>query len=83
MNDSNLIPMNQRSPAERRRIARMGGIKSGESRRARAEKRKKIIEQIYKIHPYIEDCIISRAIKKQYCGKCKYKLQCEQRKNKE
>ena len=36
--NKNLIPLNQRSPEERRKIARMGGIKSGESRRKKRER---------------------------------------------
>jgi len=82
MNDNNLIPLNRRTPAERERIARLGGIKSGESRRAWAALKKYFYEQI-KIDSYVEDYIISHAMKKRYCGKCKYKRQCEQRKNKE
>ena len=35
--NKNLIPLNQRSPEERREIARKGGIKSGESRRRKRE----------------------------------------------
>lgn len=33
MNDNNLIPLNKRTPEERRNIAIAGGIASGESRR--------------------------------------------------
>ena len=33
MNDKNLIPLNQRTKNEQRKIARQGGIKSGEVRR--------------------------------------------------
>lgn len=35
--NKNLIPLNLRSPEERREIARKGGIKSGESRRRKRE----------------------------------------------
>ena len=34
MNEQNLIPMNKRTKTEQREIARKGGIKSGEKRRA-------------------------------------------------
>lgn len=40
MNESNLIPMNERSKEEVRELARKGGIKSGETRR-----RKKTFKQ--------------------------------------
>lgn len=35
MNEDNLIPMNERTKEEQRKIAKMGGIKSGEVRRER------------------------------------------------
>lgn len=35
MNEENLIPMSERTKDEQRRIARMGGIASGKSRRER------------------------------------------------
>ena len=44
MNDSNLIPMNQRTENERREITRKGGIESGKSRR-----RKKTLKDISKM----------------------------------
>lgn len=43
MNDSNLIPMNQRTESEQREITRKGGIESGKARR-----RKKTLKDISK-----------------------------------
>lgn len=40
MNDDNLIPNSERSPEELREMGRKGGIKSGESRRKKAQARK-------------------------------------------
>lgn len=40
MNEDNLIPMNKRTKEEQREIARLGGLKSGETRR-----RKKTFKQ--------------------------------------
>lgn len=74
MNEENLIPLNRRTPAERERIARLGGIKSGESRRAWAALKKYFYEQI-KIDSYVEDYIISHAMKKRYCGNYVGKIQ--------
>lgn len=34
-NEQNLVPQSERTKSEQRKIARLGGIKSGESRRAR------------------------------------------------
>ena len=42
MNEKNLIPNSERTPKELREMTRKGGIKSGESRRAAAELRKKL-----------------------------------------
>lgn len=44
MNDSNLIPMNQRTESEQREITRKGGIESGKARR-----RKKALKDISKV----------------------------------
>ena len=78
MNEGNLIPLNQRSLEERREIARMGGIKSGETRRRRKEMKDRVIE-VLKRNEYIDHIVIGHEIKKRYCGSCKYK----QRANKE
>lgn len=43
--EDNLIPMNQRTKAEQREIARKGGIASGKSRSANAQMKKRL-EQI-------------------------------------
>jgi hypothetical protein len=40
MNDKNLIPNSERTPSERREIARKGGIASGKARREKADMRK-------------------------------------------
>lgn len=42
--EENLIPMNERTEDERRKIARMGGIASGESRRQSADLKKRLRE---------------------------------------
>ena len=42
--EENLIPMNERTKDEQRKIARMGGIASGESRRQSADLKKRLRE---------------------------------------
>ena len=42
--EENLIPMNERTKDEQRKIARMGGIASGESRRQSADLKKRLKE---------------------------------------
>ena len=37
MNDENLIPLTERTKSEQREIARLGGIKSGETRRKKKD----------------------------------------------
>lgn len=53
MNDSNLIPMNQRTESEQREITRKGGIESGKARR-----RKKTLKDISKmfLNARADDC---------------------------
>ena len=46
--EENLIPMNERTKDEQRKIARQGGIASGKARSANAEMRKRL-EQILKM----------------------------------
>ena len=41
---SNLIPNSERTPSERRKIARSGGLASGAARRERSSLRKELIE---------------------------------------
>lgn len=43
-NETNLIPMNERTKSEQRKIAQMGGIASGESRRRRKALRQSMNE---------------------------------------
>lgn len=52
MNEQNLIPQNQRTESERRKIAQMGGIASGEARKQKATMKKvlqSMLEEIPKI----------------------------------
>ena len=61
MNDKNLISLADRPIEERRRIARMGGIASGVSRRKRASWRRSFRAQMIRenlkddIEAYVED----------------------------
>lgn len=73
MNAYNLIPLNQRSLEERRKIASMGGKESAKRRQERKAITDAIIRKIYEVDPDIEDYIIGRAMKKQYCQNCKYR----------
>lgn len=43
MNESNLIPFNERTEKEQRDIARMGGIASGEARRRKKSLKEELI----------------------------------------
>ena len=43
MNESNLIPLNERTKEEQREIARMGGIASGKARRERKTFKEELI----------------------------------------
>lgn len=42
-NNKNLIPLTQRTTSEQREIAKMGGIKSGEKRRARKQLKEELL----------------------------------------
>ena len=80
MNDENLIPLNKREPERRREIARLGGLKSGEKRRARKELRERLIERLRQYD--ICDCVvISHVMKKKYCSTCKYKQRANNERN--
>lgn len=78
MNEQNLIPLNERSPEERREIARKGGLKSGERRRQKSQLIKAFREQM-KLYDETYHIVLSHMMKKRYCDSCKYK----QRANKE
>lgn len=43
MNESNLIPLNERTKEEQRKIARLGGIASGKARRERKTFKEELI----------------------------------------
>jgi hypothetical protein len=61
MNESNLIPMNERSEAEVRELGRKGGIKSGEARREKRLFKEAIEKKLGQSLDSMIDAMISQA----------------------
>lgn len=61
----NLIPLNQRSKEEQKRIARNGGIKSGEARRERKSLKEQMLLML-ETDPTIQDKLIEKLFERAY-----------------
>lgn len=70
MNDQNLIPV--RSEAEARAKGRIGGIKSGETRRRKRDSQKQMLE-LLKCMPELDDRTVDKLTKMGFKGKGKDK----------
>lgn len=68
MNDKNLVSMAERTPEERRELARKGGIASGKARRKKAEEAKwnkvtyEVLENMEKNHPGITEELLAKML---------------------